>query len=186
MKYCDCEDSSNVTITRTARVNTEDDFSVRFFLSEAARAPKFIARNEELTEIHEALCGDESGRAVVLHGLGGIGKTQLAIAYAMLHQASYSAVFWMNIKDETSIKESFARAARRILSDNPTANQLAIVDEKKSLDEIVVGVKQWLCLRKNTRWLLVYDNYDNPNQGIRILQQLMYKCFSLKHTTARS
>jgi hypothetical protein len=36
------------------------------------------------------------------------------------------------------------------------------VVEKGDLDEVVVAVKRWLSLPKNTRWLIVYDNYDNP------------------------
>jgi hypothetical protein len=31
-----------------------------------------------------------------------------------------------------------------------------------NLDEVVETVKAWLSLPKNTRWLLIYDNYDNP------------------------
>jgi hypothetical protein len=149
-------------IQRIARINAEEDFSVGVFVSEVAQAPQFIAREEELAEIHKALSGGDSRRTVVLHGLGGIGKTQLAIEYAKLHRASYSAVFWLNIKDEVSLKESFVRVARRILLENPSASQLGIVDGEASLDDIMTAVKQWLCLRKNTRWLLVYDNYDNP------------------------
>jgi hypothetical protein len=33
---------------------------------------------------------------------------------------------------------------------------------KRSLDEVVDSVKSWLSLPQNTRWLLIYDNYDNP------------------------
>jgi hypothetical protein len=33
---------------------------------------------------------------------------------------------------------------------------------KGNLDEVVDAVKAWLSLPQNTRWLLIYDNYDNP------------------------
>jgi hypothetical protein len=33
---------------------------------------------------------------------------------------------------------------------------------KENLDEIIDAVKGWLSLPYNTRWLLIYDNYDNP------------------------
>ena len=36
------------------------------------------------------------------------------------------------------------------------------MDTTGKLDDVVEGVKQWLSLPMNTRWLLVYDNYDNP------------------------
>jgi hypothetical protein len=41
--------------------------------------------------------------------IGGIGKTQLTVAYAKRHKDNYSAIFWLNIKDEEdSLKQSFA------------------------------------------------------------------------------
>ena len=80
-----------------------------------------MAREDELRDIHEVLRGDGSRRTVVLHGLGGIGKTQLAVAYAKRHKDNYSAIFWLNIKDEDSLKQSFAKVARQILQEHPSA-----------------------------------------------------------------
>lgn len=151
-----------MTIQHIARINAEETFSVSFSLSEVSETEYFVARQEELTEIHSTLSGDGSRRTVVLHGLGGIGKTQLAVAYAKHHRTDYSAIFWLNSKDEDSLKQSFASVARRILQEHPLASPLSAVDEKGDLDEVVVAVKRWLSLPKNTRWLIVYDNYDNP------------------------
>jgi len=80
-----------------------------------------VAREDKLRDIHEALRGDGSCRTVVLHGLGGIGKTQLAITYAKRHKDNYSAIFWLNIKDEDSLKQSFANVAKQILREYPSA-----------------------------------------------------------------
>ena len=121
-----------------------------------------MAREDELAEIHRTLRGDGSRRTVVLRGLGGIGKTQLTIAYANRHKDSYSAVFWLNIKDEDSLKQSFAKAAKQILREHPSASRLRSVDIKENLDEVIDAVKGWLSLPNNTRWLMIYDNYDNP------------------------
>jgi hypothetical protein len=105
--------------------------------------------------------GDGSRRTIVLHGLGGIGKTQLTVAYAKRHKESYSAVFWLNIKDEDSLKQSFAKVAKQILREHPLASRLSSVDIKENLDEVIDAVKAWLSLPNNTRWLMIYDNYDN-------------------------
>ena len=121
-----------------------------------------MAREEELTDIHGILSGDGSRHTVVLHGLGGIGKTQLTVAYAKRHKDNYSAVFWLNIKDEDSLKQSFAKIARQILREHPLASRLSSVDVKENLDEVIDAVKAWLSLPNNTRWLMIYDNYDNP------------------------
>jgi hypothetical protein len=121
----------------------------------------FVAREDELRDIHEALRSDASRRTVVLHGLGGIGKTQLAIAYAKRHKDNYSAIFWLNIKDEDSLKQSFTNVAKQILRAYPSARWLSTVD-MKNLDDVIEAVKAWLGLPYNTRWLVIYDNYDNP------------------------
>jgi ATP/maltotriose-dependent transcriptional regulator MalT len=121
-----------------------------------------VAREDELRDIHEALHSDGSRRTIVLHGLGGIGKTQLAIAYAKRHKDNYSAIFWLNIKDEDSLKQSFANVAKQILREYPLASRLSSVDTNENLDEVVDAVKAWLSQPNNTRWLMIYDNYDNP------------------------
>ena len=120
-----------------------------------------MAREDELREIHKALSSDGSRHTVVLHGLGGIGKTQLAIAYAKRHKDNYSAIFWLNIKDEDLLKQSFVRVARQILREYPLARGLSNID-MKNLDDVIDAVKAWLSLPYNTRWLMIYDNYDNP------------------------
>ena len=121
-----------------------------------------MAREAELTEIHRTLRGDGTRRTVVLHGLGGIGKTQLTIAYAKRHKDNYSAIFWINIKDEDSLKQSFAKAAKQILREHPSVSWLNRMDIKENFDKAIHAVKEWLSLPNNTRWLMIYDNYDNP------------------------
>ena len=139
-----------------------EDFSVSFSLSGVSETERFIARETELMEIHRTLSGDGSRRIAVLHGLGGIGKTQLTVAYAKQYRDSYSAIFWLNIKDEDSLKQSFANSAKKILREYPSASLLSGIDMKESFDEVIEAVKGWLSLPKNTRWLIIYDNYDNP------------------------
>jgi hypothetical protein len=139
-----------------------EDFSVTFNLSDVSDVEHFVARKTELIEIDKALGGDGSRRAVVLHGLGGIGKTQLAAAYAKQHKDNYSAIFWLNIKDEDSVKQSFVKVAKQISREHPLDLRLSIVDTNENLDEVVDTVKAWLSLPNNTRWLMIYDNYDNP------------------------
>jgi tetratricopeptide (TPR) repeat protein len=146
----------------TSAGNKSEEFSVSFSLADVAETNHFVARETELAQIRNILCGDGSRRVAVLHGLGGIGKTQLTVAYAKRYQHNYSAVFWLNIKDIDSLKQSFAKVAKLILRDHPLASQLSSLDLNGNLDEVVEAVKAWLSLPKNTRWLLVYDNYDNP------------------------
>jgi ATP/maltotriose-dependent transcriptional regulator MalT len=98
-----------------------------------------VAREEELAEMHRKLSSDGSRRIVVLHGLGGIGKTQLTVAYTKRHKDSYLAIFWLNIKDEDSLKQSFAKVAKQILGEHPSASGLSSVDIKGDLDELILS-----------------------------------------------
>ncbi|KAL5325418.1 hypothetical protein ACEPPN_006543 [Leptodophora sp. 'Broadleaf-Isolate-01'] len=149
-------------IDKASKGSKREDFSVAFSLSSAPEIEHFVAREEELGEMHRTLSSDGSRRTIVLHGLGGIGKTQLSVAYAKRHKDSYSAIFWLNIKDEDSLKQSFVRIARQILREHPSASRLSNVDTNENIDEVVDAVKAWLSLADNTRWLMIYDNYDNP------------------------
>jgi hypothetical protein len=141
--------------------NKFEEFSVSFSLADVAETDRFVARETELAQIRDILTSDGSRRTAVLHGLGGIGKTQLTVAYAKRYRHNYSAVFWLNIKDVDSLKQSFAKVAKQILQHHPTASRLSNLDTNGNLDEVVEAVKAWLSLPENTRWLLVYDNYDN-------------------------
>ena len=123
---------------------------------------QFVAREKELLKIHGLLHSHSSRSAVVLHGLGGIGKTQLAIEYIRKHQEKYTAIFWLNANDEDSLRLSFRNIAQQILTRHPSTEVLGNVDLEGDLDRVVSAVKAWFNLRDNTRWLIVYDNYDNP------------------------
>jgi ATP/maltotriose-dependent transcriptional regulator MalT len=146
----------------TARINSKESFSIVLSLSEVSETEHFVAREEELAEMHKALSEGSGRRAVTLHGLGGIGKTQLAIAYAKAHRGDYSAVLWLNIKDGVSVKQSYARIARRILQEHPSTSKLGAITDDSRPEEVIAAVKRWLEHAKNMRWLMVLDNYDNP------------------------
>lgn len=122
-----------------------------FSLSGASKTERFVAREEELAQIDQILRSGDGRQTVTLHGLGGIGKTQLAIEYTVRHWADFSAIVWFNIRDRDSLKHSFSRAARRIAMDRPSS-RLSGLDEGKDLDKVVSAVKRWLDQSKNTRW----------------------------------
>ncbi|KAJ5438022.1 uncharacterized protein N7458_009020 [Penicillium daleae] len=118
----------------------------------------FIGRSFELGQMADVLHpGYEplEQRRLVLGGIGGIGKTQLAIAYAKSHCKIYDSVLWLNAASEASLNDSFQSIASHIFN----APNLGL-DGK----EIVRRIHQWLSDPKNFGWLLIFDNYDNPSQ----------------------
>jgi hypothetical protein len=129
---------------------------------EVAHVDHFVGRSEELDAIHRELQHDGSRKTVVVHGLGGMGKTQLALAYAQRHKDEYSAVLWVNSKDVDTLKQGYAAAVRRIYRDHPSLVHLKAVAEGSHLDEAVEAVKRWLSSAGNDRWLVIFDNHDTP------------------------
>ena len=140
-----------------------ENFSVAFSLSGVPEVQKFIGRKEELIRIKKAFQGNGSQRKVVLlHGLGGMGKTQLAVASMKEHRDIYSAIFWLNGKNEDTLKHSFAQMAKRLHLEFPSSALLSRAAEEKDADQVVAVIKQWLSMKGNTQWILVFDNVDNP------------------------
>ncbi|KAF1735623.1 Vegetative incompatibility protein HET-E-1 [Beauveria bassiana] len=143
------------------RDEANGDFEKRFKRRrEAPEIQNFVARKEELVEMRRTLISDGSRRVVVLHGLGGIGKTQLAVAYLKRYRDEYSAIFWLNIKDETFIRQSFVNVTKQIQQQGADAHLFSELGADDDPNKAVEAAKLWLSLPGNTRWLLVYDNYD--------------------------
>ena len=95
-------------------------------------------------------------KILILGGMGGVGKTQMAVAYAKRHRTSYTSIFWLNAKSETTLTSSLRLSARRIL---PLGAESRYDD-----NQIRNHVSTWLSQLENTRWLLIFDNYDEPEQ----------------------
>ena len=84
----------------------------------------------------------------VLHGLGGVGKTQLALEYAYRYRAHYDVVWWVAAEQGTSVAADLAALARR-LGVAEVAGQADMIDAL------------WDVLRSSTRWLLIFDNVEH-------------------------
>jgi hypothetical protein len=100
----------------------------------------------------------------VVHGLGGIGKTQLCIEFVRRYQDKYSAVFWLDGSSEDALQRCFLEVVARLPAGEVPLG-LVHAAEQASPDQrmIVQGVLDWLSLPSNGRWLLVVDNVDRDH-----------------------
>jgi hypothetical protein len=114
---------------------------------------------------------------VVLHGLGGIGKTQIAREYVERHRAKYDSIHWVDGTTEESIGRGFHRLAERIIAryeelelNGTTYSKLKLALDSVSIstipqaqaeEHIIQATKEWLDDKSNTNWLLVFDNVDD-------------------------
>jgi hypothetical protein len=114
---------------------------------------------------------------VVIHGIGGVGKTQLASEYAYRHEHYFSSIFWISGTNSHSIRLSIRDELNRIwlhYQQRPSKECAAYLLVKKFFDsgspasatlptppDEAKLFLEWLSLPKNDKWLLIYDNVDD-------------------------
>src|SRR3712207_2623748 len=114
------------------------------------RNPRFTGRDDMLTELRRRLHADEATLVVqALYGLGGVGKTQLAIEHAHRFAADYDLVWWIDAEQPVLIPEQLAALAARL--DLPVGPTVA-----DTVERLLAA------LRSRDRWLLVVDNAERP------------------------
>ncbi|MFE7777581.1 tetratricopeptide repeat protein [Streptomyces sp. NPDC057445] len=128
----------------------------------------FTGRSEELAGIEAALGPAEPARgrrtrldgqrACVIHGMGGVGKSQLAVAHARTHLDEHCLTWWLNASTPDRLRGELLELAACVgVPDHESKN--------------VVLVKLWAWLRDNPGWLLVYDDVrrfrDRERPGAR-------------------
>jgi hypothetical protein len=103
-------------------------------------------------------------KIVVVHGLGGIGKTQLAVEFARKHYHRFSAVFWLDGSSEASLKQSFINIVQRLPRSELTADGAAQLSDATVKAEVAVReCQRWLSIQSNPYWLLLIDNVDRDH-----------------------
>lgn len=117
-----------------------------------ARNIDFTGRERLLRAIRDAFTDNgPSPATVVLHGLGGVGKTQLAAEYAHRFGAAYDLVCWLNC-DQLSL-------ARSSLAGLAPALALRVSRNTDPADQVLDALRTGRPFR---RWLLVCDNAEDP------------------------
>lgn len=119
----------------------------------------FTGREDLLHRLHETI---SSGVAAVvpqpyaLQGIGGVGKTQLAIEYAWRYRSEYDIIWWIPADQPVLVRSSLATLATRLgLASAAVAG----------IDDAVAAVLD--ALRRGEpydRWLLIFDNADQPEE----------------------
>ncbi len=118
-----------------------------------ARNPNFTGRGDLLDRLHRLLSGGGPVAVHSLHGMGGVGKTQVGIEYAHRYASDYEWGWWVPAERPELIPNHLARLADAV--------GLRVGSDLDMAVEQVLAV-----LRRQRRWLLVFDNAEDP-QALR-------------------
>jgi hypothetical protein len=121
--------------------------------------PDFVGREALLARLHALLTTGHAPAVLTqaITGLGGIGKTQTALAYAYRHLADYRLVWWLRAEERATLAADFTTLAA------PLGLDPAVADQQK----LIADVRAALQVRGG--WLLVFDNVEDPELPRAIL-----------------
>ncbi|MGW2407735.1 tetratricopeptide repeat protein [Streptomyces sp. NPDC001739] len=107
---------------------------------------------ERLTDVVES----PEGTVTVLHGMGGVGKTALALSVARETRKRRSRVFWITASDGYSVREAMLQIALRAGGTESRVQEAAVGNES-------VADLMWETLDEAPEpWLIVFDSADDP------------------------
>lgn len=117
------------------------------------RNPNFTGRETLMAQLHEGIrAGTTAVLPHALHGMGGVGKSQLAVEYVYRHQNDFQLIWWIPAERPPQIENALVELAQRLqLSVGPQANTA------------VPAVREALRVGRPYRnWLLIFDNAESP------------------------
>lgn len=94
-------------------------------------------------------------RVLILHALGGQGKSQIVLAYCQRSRERYPGIFWVNASSRSLALQSYTRIATALSSQT----QAKVEDGEQIIETVKDLLEDW-----NESWLLIFDNYDKPDE----------------------
>lgn len=96
---------------------------------------------------------------MALHGLAGVGKTELAVQYAYLHKHQYAAIYWVDARNSETLDSSLLEITGR--PELPSFSDIAgnRLRSDARLEILVRSLRLYL----PKPWLLVVDNLDTKD-----------------------
>jgi hypothetical protein len=134
--------SRNLLVTSDGK---KEEFKIPFSLKGTSAISHFTPRPAELETLEDSLLPScvLRRRVFILHGLGGIRKTQLALEFARSHRNHFSAVFWLDGSDQDTLNENLSTVANRI-RECKTGPHASDHNERESAKALAGEALEWL------------------------------------------
>ena len=133
--------------------------------------PRFWGRSEVICKIKEALDPDDQAqdqRSFAIWGMGGVGKTQIALKYVASNRQQFNTIIWISAGSSIQISQSFRDVAGRLGfsgNDQETEDTMAAVmkvkDWLEQTSKRLHGIIEPANCILGKRWLLIFDNADD-------------------------
>lgn len=124
-----------------------------FFLVPYSRNSQFVGQQDILYQLHHFSNPSNPMIRFALCGLGGVGKTQIALSHAHWHWLNYpeQSVFWILASDADQLRDSLGLIAAHC----------KISRTEDTTDLMLDRVWRWLADKDNGHWLMIIDSADN-------------------------
>jgi hypothetical protein len=124
------------------------------------RNTSFVGRQELLRAVEEQLTGQDTAAVLphALHGLGGVGKSQLALEYIYTHQHEYKVICWIPAEHEAQILASLASLAAQLGVAPTGADSVGAPAANTAVPAVLAALRTGNPFDK---WLLVFDNAED-------------------------
>jgi hypothetical protein len=133
------------------------------------RHQKFFGRAAELQQLSNLLDPSNTAptspgpRTVLIRGLGGVGKTQLALEYAYAHRTRYDAIFWLKGDAKTALETSCREAVQKLgLAIDPRSSGKEILLFSKWLADTGTGMMPVCSPSSNLYRSAISPHYRQP------------------------
>ncbi|MBB6344322.1 FxSxx-COOH system tetratricopeptide repeat protein [Nonomuraea muscovyensis] len=125
----------------------------------------FVGRERDLDLLNQALTVDPKAIIQAVVGLGGIGKSELALQYSIRHRGAYKQLWWIEAETPENIQAGFARLCRVLCSAISS-----VAAAQAPTEEAAAWALAWLATRSD--WLVIFDNVEEIDHLQYYLGQL--------------
>lgn len=155
--------AETISVMKSLRdIKVGDDIKLPCHMIPYGLNPRFFCRSEEMAKIKEALDpheGEDKLRVMAIHGLGGVGKTQLALHYANTSLKLYEVIAWIPSETQIKITQAFSSLAKQL--------GLLKANDIEDDNQATLKVRDWLNT-SSCRFFLIFDNVDKIDTLLQV------------------